>query len=98
MAWFLFDRGIRHERVKEQPESYSEPGQTSKMNIFAKIVNGYELFTIFVKDSIVDVWQWSEYITDSSSGKIEKIPWKYSELDLFFVLLLRQILQFCKTD
>ena len=55
MAWFLFDRGIRHERVKEEPESYSEPGQTSKMNIFAKIVNGYELFTIFVKDSIVDV-------------------------------------------
>ena len=41
------------------------------MNIFAKIVNGYKPFTIFVKGAILDVWQGSEYVTDSSSEKLK---------------------------
>ena len=30
-------------------EAYSEPRQTSKMDLFAKIVHGFRLLTIFVK-------------------------------------------------
>ena len=33
----------------------SEPSQTSKMELFPKIVNGFQPFTIFVKSSIIDV-------------------------------------------
>ena len=35
------------------------------MEIFAKIVNGFTLFTIFAKSSILDVWLDSGY----TSGK-----------------------------
>ena len=31
------------------------------MERFAKIVNGYQLLTIFTKRSILDIWQGSEY-------------------------------------
>ena len=45
-------------------EAYSEPSQTSKMEFFAKIVNGFQLLTISAKRSIVDVWQCLEYTYD----------------------------------
>ena len=32
-------------------EAYSEPSQTSKMEFFAKIVNGFQRIAIFGKDS-----------------------------------------------
>ena len=35
-------------------EAYSESCQTSKMECFAKIVNGYKLLTVFAKHSISD--------------------------------------------
>ena len=35
---------------------HSEPSQTSKMELFAKIVNGLKPLTVFVKSSILDVW------------------------------------------
>ena len=31
------------------------------MDLFAKIVNGYKLLTIFVKNLHVDVWRGSKY-------------------------------------
>ena len=31
------------------------------MELFAKIVNGWKLLTIFVKDPILDIWEGSEY-------------------------------------
>ena len=37
------------------PRAYSEPCQTSKMNLFAQIVNGIHPFTIFAKSSILEV-------------------------------------------
>ena len=37
------------------PVEYSEPYETSKMELFAKIVNGFQLFTIFAKSSILDI-------------------------------------------
>ena len=36
-------------------EVYSEPSQTSKIECFPKIVNGYKSLIIFVKSSILDV-------------------------------------------
>ena len=36
------------------PKPYSEPYQTSKMESFAKIVNGFQPLTIFAKRSIID--------------------------------------------
>ena len=35
---------------------YSEPTQTFKMAIFAKIVNGFQPLTIFAKKPILDLW------------------------------------------
>ena len=41
-------------------ETYSEHCQTSKMEYFEKIVESFELSTIFVKSCNLDVWQSSE--------------------------------------
>ena len=45
-------------------EAHSEPSQLSKKEYFAKIINGWKLSTIFAKNSILDVWQGSEYAFD----------------------------------
>ena len=37
-------------------EMYLEPTQLSKMQLFAKIVKGFQDITIFRKTSILDVW------------------------------------------
>ena len=42
-------------------EAYSEPCLTSKMEIFGNYVNGFRLLVISAKDSILDVWQGSQY-------------------------------------
>ena len=42
-------------------EANSEPWQTSKMELLVKIAKNKNSFTIFVKISILDVWQDSEY-------------------------------------
>ena len=34
------------------------------MESFAKMTNGFQLLTIFQKQSIVDVWQVSEYVSE----------------------------------
>ena len=41
-------------------EAYSEPSGTSKMEVFAKIVNSCQPLIIFAKSSILDVWLGSE--------------------------------------
>ena len=38
---------------KKRPGEYSEPSQTSEMELFVKIVNDW---IIFAKGSILDVW------------------------------------------
>ena len=43
-------------------EPHSEPCQTSKMEGFAKIFNGFWSLTIFAKRSVLDPWQGSEYV------------------------------------
>ena len=39
----------------------SEPCQTFNIELLAKIVNRFQLMTIFAKSSILYVWQFSEY-------------------------------------
>ena len=51
---------------------YSQPCQTSKMENFVKIVNGYKPLTIFAKPSILDVSQVSEY-TSGIDGFLFKL-------------------------
>ena len=47
--------------IKYIAEACSEPCQTPKMELFAKIVDGWHPLNIFTKSSILDVWQFSEY-------------------------------------
>ena len=42
---------------------YSEPSQTSKMQLFEKIVKAESRLTISAKSSIPDVWLYFEYVT-----------------------------------
>ena len=46
--------------MRKKIEAYSKPSQTSKMDFFAKIVNGFHLLTNFVKSFILNVWLGSE--------------------------------------
>ena len=54
-------------------ETSSDHYQISKMECFEKVVDGFELLTIFAKRSILDAWEGSEYGsavgTYSSLGK-----------------------------
>ena len=60
--------------TKPLPEVYSEPSRTSKVVLFAKIVNGFHLLTIFAKGSILDVRMGSEYASTSYyETKIQKV-------------------------
>ena len=45
--------------------AYSKPSQSSTMKLFAKIVNGWKLLTIF-QSLILDISQGSEYISEFS--------------------------------
>ena len=41
---------------------YSEPSQTSKMELFAKIVGGFQPLSIFSRSFILDAWQGSTFV------------------------------------
>ena len=43
------------------PDSYSEQCQTSKINIFAEVVNNFQPSTIFAKSSILNAWHGFEF-------------------------------------
>ena len=57
---------------------YSEPCQTSKTELFAKIVNGSQPLTIFANASIVDGWLGSECSSDfvNVPKNLRKAIWK----------------------
>ena len=44
---------------------YPEPCQTSKMELFAKIINSFQPLTIILKSFILDVWHGYEYASTS---------------------------------
>ena len=50
--------------TKKYTKSYSKPSRTSKTELFAKTVNGFQQFHIFERSSILDVWMCSEYASD----------------------------------
>ena len=52
--------------LEANSEGYSEPCQTSKMDVFAKIVNGFSSLTIFAES--LDVWQESEFASEASKN------------------------------
>ena len=49
------------DRNLHNPEAYSKVSQTSKMKLCAKIINGFQPLTIFIKGSIIDAWLISKY-------------------------------------
>ena len=71
MRVFLIDTISRFEILKKSgkegrwgSEAHSESSRTSKMDLFAKIVNGVQPLTIFAKRSILDVQLGSEYASE----------------------------------
>ena len=55
-----------------------EPCQTSSMELFVKIINGNSALTIFTKCLILDVWQGSEYTSDTCLSKYSAFSKLYS--------------------
>ena len=51
--------------ITEYRDAFTEPYQTCKMKLFVMIVNGWKSLTVFARSSTWDVWQGSEYISDS---------------------------------
>ena len=41
--------------------AYPELRQTSQMELLAKVVNGFQPLTVFARNSVLDVWEGSEY-------------------------------------
>ena len=60
--------------MEANSEAYSKSCQTSKMEAFAQIVNGFWFSAIFAKSSILDVWQDSEFTSEASNNFAEKAP------------------------
>ena len=58
--------------------AYSAPCQISKMGFFAKIGNDFSFFTIFVKSSILDVWQHFEFASEVSNDVQKKLQLRCS--------------------
>ena len=59
-----------------------EPGETSKMELFVKIVNNIKLLTIFTKSSILDIWMGSKYTS---------VFWKYLKVKDLVISLKNQL-------
>ena len=49
------------------PEIYSEPNQTSKMELLVKLINGFQPLTNFAESSVLHIWLGSECASDMSS-------------------------------
>ena len=61
------ERKIIKELTYSCPEAFSEPIRTFKMELFAKIDNGFQLLTSAVKNSILDVTLDSGYSSAACS-------------------------------
>ena len=59
--------------MEANSEAYSEPCQTTKIEVFAKKVNSFSFFTIFAKSSILDVEQDSEFASEASNDLHKKL-------------------------
>ena len=52
-------------------EVYWEFFQTPKMELFTKMVNGFQPLIIYAKSSISDVWQVSEHVSAINTPRFE---------------------------
>ena len=65
---------------------YSEPSETSKMELSARIVDCIQLFTIFAKHFILGVSQGYEYNSDNAKqnpGALSLAPQKIRTVNFF---------------
>ena len=58
-----------YNKGRKSAEAYAAPSQTSKMELFAEIVNGLQQLTDFTKSSILDVWLSSECASEPNVEK-----------------------------
>ena len=59
--YYNIQQNLSKQFTLHSAEAYSEPYQTSKIELFSKIVDSFHLLTIFSKSFILDAWQVSEY-------------------------------------
>ena len=88
--WFENETSVTLEGFSE---AYSERCQTSKMEVFTKIVSSFLLLTIFTKSSILDVWQDFEQASSPSNDLQKKLhlrclAWSWIHLSVIFTRLL----------
>ena len=57
-------------------QRYSEPCQTSKLELFANIVNSFQPLTNFVKLSILGAWRGSEYASVFTSAEAQNAKFR----------------------
>ena len=79
--------------LEANSEGYSEPCQTSKMDVFAKIVNGFSSLTIFAESSVLDVWQESEFASEASKNlwkSSTSAVWQGFEFTFVLIILAKQ--------
>ena len=50
--------------------AHSGPSQTSKMELFTKVVNDLKPLSIFAKSVILDVWLGYEYASENHLGYV----------------------------
>ena len=60
--------------LEANSEAYSGPCQTSKMEVFVQTVNGFYFLTIFLKSSILDISQDSQFNSKASYNIAKKAP------------------------
>ena len=64
ISWLFFSNLTSIQQSNE--EAYSVRTRTFKMELFAQIVKSFQLLTLFVKKSILDVWLDSEYPSENN--------------------------------
>ena len=67
MAFEINEERSSTAEIKQQNKSYmktKKPSQTSKMLLFAKIINCIQPLAVFAKSSILDVLLGSEYASE----------------------------------
>ena len=62
MVWKVIDFSHLMKNIMFTPESHPEPSPTSKVELFAKKVNGSKSLIVFASSSILDGWFGSEYV------------------------------------
>ena len=73
----------------DSTEAYSDPCQTCKIEVFAEIVNGFQLLTIYAESSILDIWlgfdrasTGGKYMFKLNIENLRLLCWTYSKLTI----------------